>query len=126
MLVVLIVLVIEQKIVLSFIPIFHLNRISRRIPQINKTHPIIIDVFRYFSELKSLLMSWGIIKNNPRRLKNMMSFPLEDPIKNVCVMGLIIGLKRSVVKITPENNMNINPIMIVLLSFINNNLILIL
>ena len=54
-----------------------------------------------------------------------MSFPLEDPIKNKWVIGRIIGLKISVTNIIPLNNMNINPIMIVLLSFIKNNLILI-
>ena len=66
-------------------------------------------------------MNWGIIKNNPKRPKNMMSFPLEDPIKNKWVMGLIIGLKISVMKINPANIMNINPTMIVLLGFIINN-----
>lgn len=53
-----------------------------------------------------------------------MSLPLEDPIKNRYVIGLIIGLKMSVMNINPANNMNINPIMIVLLSFIINNLII--
>mgnify|MGYP003292531720 CR=1 FL=1 len=51
-----------------------------------------------------------------------MSFPLDDPIKNVYVIGLIIGLKMSEMNISPANNKNISPIMIVLLSFINNNL----
>lgn len=60
--------------------------------------------------------------NNPKRPKNMMSFPLDDPIKNVYVIGLIIGLKMSVMNINPANNMNNNPIMKVLFSFINNNL----
>lgn len=69
-------------------------------------------------------MSWGIIKNNPNRPKNMMSFPLEDPIKNKCVTGLIIGLKISVMNIMPANIMKANPIKIVLLAFINNNLII--
>ena len=60
--------------------------------------------------------------NNPKRPKNIMSFPFEDPIKNVYVIGLIIGLNMSVMNIIPANSMNINPIMIVLFSFINNNL----
>jgi hypothetical protein len=51
-----------------------------------------------------------------------MSFPFDEPIRNRYVIGLMIGLKMSVIKISPENNMNINPIMIVLLIFINNNL----
>jgi hypothetical protein len=55
-----------------------------------------------------------------------MSFPLDDPIKNVYVKGLIIGLKISVRNIIPPNKININPTMIVLLTFINNILILIL
>jgi len=51
-----------------------------------------------------------------------MSFPFDDPIRNVYVIGLITGLKMSVMNINPANNMNINPIMKVLFSFINNNL----
>jgi len=60
--------------------------------------------------------------NTPKRPKNMMSFPFDDPIRNVYVIGLITGLKMSVMNINPANNMNINPIMKVLFSFINNNL----
>ena len=69
---------------------------------------------------------WDKIKNNPTRPKNIMSFPFDDPIKNRYVMGLMIGFKISLTKITPARSMNINPSSIVLLSFINNNLILIL
>lgn len=53
-----------------------------------------------------------------------MSLPLDEPIRNKYVIGLIIGLKISVIKIKPANNINIAPINIVLLSFINNNLII--
>ena len=35
----------------------------------------------------------------------------------------MMGFSKSVAKITPPSNMNINPTKIVLLSFINNNLI---
>ena len=72
----------------------------------------------------SLSMTWDNIKNNPKSPKNIMSFPFEDPIRNKYVIGLIIGLNMSVKKITPANIMQINPIMIVLLSFINNSLII--
>lgn len=114
---------IEQKTVFRFIPICSLKMISNMIPQINRTHPTTMDIFRYFVESISFLINWGTIKNNPKRPKNMMSFPLEDPIRNVYVIGRIIGLKMSVIKIIPPKKININPIMIVLLSFINNILI---
>jgi hypothetical protein len=126
MLVELIVLVIEQKTVLSFIPICSLKITSRAIPKINKTEPIHTDIFKYFVVSISFLNNWESIKNNPKRQKNIMSFPLDDPIKNVYVKGLIIGLKISVRNIIPPNKININPTMIVLLTFINNILILIL
>ena len=122
MLVELIVLDIAQKIVLSLIPIWNLNMTSRMIPHISKTQPITIEIFRYLVGSNSLLTSWGNIINTPKRPKNIMSFPLDDPIKKRYVIGLIIGLNMSVMNIIPANNMNINPIMKVLLSFINNNL----
>jgi hypothetical protein len=53
-----------------------------------------------------------------------MSFPFEDPIKNKYVTGLMIGLSASVRKITPARMMNMVPTNIVLLTFINNNLII--
>ena len=55
----------------------------------------------------------------------MMSFPFDDPIKNKYVIGLMIGFKISVRKITPAINMNIIPSNRVLLTFINNSIILI-
>ena len=124
MLVVLIELVIDTKMVLSFIPICNLNRTSRRIPEINVTKPIKIEITKYLVVSISFLITLDNIKNNPKRPKKIMSFPLDDPIKNVWVIGLIIGLNMSVIKITPANIMKINPIMIVLLSFINNSLII--
>jgi hypothetical protein len=72
----------------------------------------------------SFLINWDNIKNKPKRPKNIMSFPLDDPIKNKCVMGLITGLNALVRKITPANNMHNAPIKIVLLIFINNTLII--
>ena len=122
MLVELIVLDMAQKIVLSLMPISNLNRTSRIIPHISKSQPITIEIFRYFVGSNSLLTSWGSIMNNPKRPKNIMSFPFDDPIKNRYVIGRIIGLNMLVMNIIPANNMNINPIMKVLLSFINNNL----
>jgi len=122
MLVELIVLDMAQKIVLSLIPICNLKITSRTIPKISKTLPITIEIFKYFVGSNSLLTSWGNIMNTPKRPKNMMSFPFDDPIRNVYVIGLITGLKMSVMNINPANNMNINPIMKVLFSFINNNL----
>lgn len=122
MLVELIVLDIAQKIVLSLILICNLKITSRAIPKISKALPITIEIFKYFVGSNSLLTSWGNIMNTPKRPKNMMSFPFDDPIRNVYVIGLITGLKMSVMNINPANNMNINPIMKVLFSFINNNL----
>ena len=122
MLVELIVLDMAQKIVLSLIPICNLKITSRTIPKISKTLPITLEIFKYFVGSNSLLTSWGNIMNTPKRPKNMMSFPFDDPIRNVYVIGLITGLKMSVMNINPANNMNINPIMKVLFSFINNNL----
>ena len=72
----------------------------------------------------SFLIIWDNIRNRPKRPKNIMSFPLEDPIRNKYVIGLIIGLKISVIKIAPASKINIIPISIVLLTFINNNLII--
>lgn len=123
MLVVLIVLVIDAKIVLSFMPICSLNMTSKIIPQINVTKPITMEMARYLVVSISFLIAWDNIRNNPKRPKKIMSFPLDDPIRNKYVIGLIIGLKMSVKNMTPANIMQINPIMIVLLSFINNSLI---
>ena len=53
----------------------------------------------------------------------MMSFPFDDPIKNKYVTGRIIGFKKSVRKIIPASRINAAPTNIVLLTFINNNLI---
>ena len=83
MLVVLIVLVMDAKMVLSFMPILSLNTISKTIPKINKTEPVIIDTFKYFVVSMSFLIVWDSIINNPRRPKNIMSFPLDDPIKKM-------------------------------------------
>jgi uncharacterized membrane protein YfcA len=52
-----------------------------------------------------------------------MSFPFDDPIKNKYVTGRIIGFKISVRKIIPASRINAAPTNIVLLTFINNNLI---
>ena len=119
----LIVFDMEQKTVLSFIPSCNLKTISRTIPKISSAEPITIETFRYFVGSKSFLITWDNIKNKPKRPKNMMSFPFEDPIRNMYVIGRIIGFKISVTNITPASNMNRNPIMIVLLIFIKNNLI---
>lgn len=126
MLVVLIELVIEAKIVLSLMPIWSLNNTSKNIPKANVTEPITIEIFRYLVVSISFLISCDNIKNSPNNPKKIMSFPFEDPIKNRYVIGLMIGLNMSVINITPEKSMNIIPIKIVLLTFINNNLILIL
>ena len=91
-------------------------------PKISETVPKTIEIFKYFVSSISFLIVWDNIKNKPRRPKKIMSFPLDDPIKNKWVIGLIIGLNMSVTKMMPANNMHIIPIMIVLLSFINNNL----
>lgn len=123
MLVELMVLLIEQKTVLSPMPICNLNITSSKIPEINKTAPITMEIFKYLVVLMSFFITWDKIKNKPKRPKNIMSFPFDDPIKKLYVIGLIIGFKMSVMKITPANNMNINPNKIVLLTFINNNLI---
>ena len=123
MLVELMPLVIEQKTVLSLMPICNLNMISKIMPEINKTAPITIEIFKYFVVSISFLVNWDNIKNNPKRPKNIMSFPLDDPIKNKYVAGRIIGFNISVRKITPASKINMAPTNIVLLSFINNNLI---
>ena len=62
------------------------------------------------------------IKNSPKSPKNKISFPLEEPIRNTRVIGLIIGLKMSVIKSTPANNINMNPANIILFLFIKINL----
>lgn len=124
MLVELIELDMEQNTVLSPMPICILNMISKTMPKMSKTEPISRDIFKYLVTSISFFISCDKIINNPKRPKNIMSLPLEDPIKNRYVIGLIIGLKMSVMNINPANNMNINPIMIVLLSFIINNLII--
>ena len=110
--------------VLSFIPICSLNNTSSKIPEINKTAPVIIETIKYLVVSISFLIDWDKIKNNPTRPKNIMSFPFDDPIKNRYVMGLMIGFKISLTKITPARSMNMNPSNIVLLTFINNNLII--
>ena len=123
MLVELIVLDMAQNTVLSLMPICSLNMISKSMPKTNKTVPIIIEIFKYLVTSIFLLINWDKIRNNPKIPKNMMSFPFEDPIKNKYVIGLIIGFKIFVRKIIPARNMNKNPNNIVLLIFINNNLI---
>ena len=122
MLVVLIVFVMDAKIVFSLIPICSLNTTSKRIPKTNVAKPITIEIFRYLVVSISLSITWEAIKNTPKRPKNMMSFPLDDPIKNWYVIGLMIGLKMLLTNIAPPRSINSNPIMIVLLTFINNNL----
>lgn len=123
MLVVLIELVIDAKIVLSLMPICNLKMTSRMIPKSNVAKPVAIEILRYFVVSISFSINWDKIKNNPKRPKKIMSFPLDDPIRNRYVIGLMIGLNMSVKNIIPANIMQINPIMIVLLSFINNSLI---
>ncbi len=126
MLVELMPFVIEQNTVLSLIPICSLKITSKIIPKINKTALITIEIFKYLVVSISFLITWDKINNKPKIPKNIMSLPLEDPIKNKYVAGLIMGFKMSVMKITPASNMNMIPISIVLLTFINNNLIIIL
>lgn len=111
-----------QKTVLSPIPSCSLKMTSKRIPEINKTPPNIIEIFKYFSSSLFLLNIWDNIKNSPKSPKNIISFPFDEPIKNKYVIGLIIGLNMSVTNIIPAKTMNKNPIIIVLLTFINNNL----
>ena len=82
MLVELMPLVIDTKTVLSFIPISNLNNISRITPEINKTLPVMIEITRYLVESISFLIICDEIKNIPKKPKNIMSFPLEEPIKN--------------------------------------------
>ena len=123
MLVELIPFVMEQNTVLSLMPICSLKMTSKAIPKINKTAPITIEIFRYLVVSISFLTACDNIKIKPKRPKNIMSLPLDDPIKNKYVMGRIMGFKKSVMNITPASNMNIIPISIVLLTFINNNLI---
>ena len=82
MLVELIVLDMEQNTVFSPIPICSLKMISKRIPKVNKTLPITIEIFKNFLWSISLLINWDATKNRPKRPKNIMSLPFEDPIKN--------------------------------------------
>ncbi len=82
MLVELIELVMEQKTVLSLMPIFNLKSISRMMPNVNVTAPMTIENFRYFVVSMSFSIIWDIIRNKPKRPKKIMSFPLDDPIKN--------------------------------------------
>lgn len=123
MLVELMPLVIEQKTVLSPMPICILNNTSKNMPEINKTVPKTIETFKYLLMSTSFLINWDNIRNKPKRPKNIMSLPLEDPIKNRYVIGLMIGVNASVRKIKPANKINIIPISIVLLILINNTLI---
>ena len=118
MLVELIPCVMDAKMEFKDIPICSLKIISIRIPKVNKITPVTMDNFRYFVASISFLITWDIIKNSPKRPKNIMSFPFEDPIKNCYVTGLMIGLNMSVTKIIPANMMNMNPTKIVLLTFI--------
>ena len=124
MLVELMPLVMEQNTVLSPMPICILKITSNRMPKVNITVPKTIEIFRYFVVSMSFLIIWDNIRNRPKRPKNIMSFPLDDPIRNKYVIGLIIGLKISVIRIAPASKINIIPISIVLLTFINNNLII--
>lgn len=123
MLVELMPLVIEQKTVLSPMPICILNNTSKNMPEINKTVPKTIETFKYLLMSTSFLINWDNIRNKPKRPKNIMSLPLDDPIKNRYVIGLMIGVNASVRKIKPANKINIIPISIVLLILINNTLI---
>ena len=65
------------------------------------------------------------IKKTPINPKNNMSFPLDDPIKNKCVIGWIIGFKILLMKSTPAIIINRIPTNIVLFIFIKNNIKLI-
>lgn len=123
MLVELMPLVIEQKTVLSPMPICILNNTSKNMPETNKTVPKTIETFKYLVLSISFLINWDNIRNKPKRPKNIMSLPLDDPIKNRYVIGLMIGVNASVMKIKPANKINIIPISIVLLILINNTLI---
>ena len=124
MLVELIVLVIEQNTVLSAMPICSLKITSSKMPKINKTNPKKMETFKYLVVLMSFLIVCDNIKNKPKRPKNIMSFPLDEPIKKRYVTGLIIGFKISVRKIMSARTMNNTPTNIVLLTFINNTLII--
>lgn len=124
MLVELMPFVIEQNTVLSPMPICNLKITSSIIPKINKTAPKPIEIFKYFVVSISFLITWDNIRNKPKRPKNIMSLPFDEPIKNKYVIGLMMGFKASVRKITPAINMNNAPTKIVLFTFINNTLII--
>ena len=114
---------IVMKMVLRPIPIWYLNSTSKRIPEINVIEPKIIDIFKNLSE--SIFNPLNIcveIKNSPISPKNMMSFPLEDPIKNRYVIWCIIGFSRSVTKSKPAIIINRIPTNIILFIFIMNNI----
>ena len=49
-------------------------------PKLNKTVPKTIEIFRYFVVSMSFSITWDNIRNKPKRPKNIMSFPFEDPI----------------------------------------------
>ena len=89
-----------MKMVLKPIPSWYLNRTSTRIPAISVMEPKIIEILRNLSEstFKSL-NNCVEIKKRPINPKNIISFPLEDPIKNKYVTGRIIGFKISVIKV---------------------------
>ena len=111
-----------MKIVLRPITIWYLNMTSKSIPAISVIEPKTIDIFRYFLELNSYLVkSWLNIKKKPIIAKNMMSLPLDDPIKNKCVIGCITGFNTFVMKSMPPIIINRIPTNIVLFIFIKNN-----
>lgn len=79
---------IVMKMVLRPIPIWYLNRTSNSIPNVNVIEPKTNVIFRNLSE--STFKSLNIcveIKKNPINPKKIMSFPLDDPIKNKYVIG---------------------------------------
>ena len=82
MLVELMPLVIEQKTVLIPMPICILKITSKRMPKLNKTVPKTIEIFRYFVVSMSFSITCDNIKSKPKRPKNIMSLPFDDPIKN--------------------------------------------
>ena len=71
---------------------------------------------------------FGNKKDKKVKLVSFAQIGLQEHTSNMVgnAACLINGFNTSVRKITPASNMNINPTRIVLLSFINNNLILIL
>ena len=70
------------NIVLRPIPIWYLKKTSNNIPKIKVIEPRTIVIFKYLSaSMFNPLNNCVDIKKTPINPKNIMSFPLDDPIK---------------------------------------------